>query len=59
MARLQSPSLRRVWVEIANSTISVSVNSVSPSLRRVWVEIYKYRNDYDDEDVTLLAEGVG
>ena len=36
---LESPSLRRVWVEIAMRSESSSP-PVSPSLRRVWVEIW-------------------
>ena len=35
---LESPSLRRVWVEMSICAL-ISAAPVSPSLRRVWVEI--------------------
>ena len=35
---LQSPSMRREWIEIA-VRISADTNNTSPSMRREWIEI--------------------
>ena len=55
---LQSPSMRREWIEIRHSTGIGTVCGSSPSMRREWIEILCgiflcfYRS------VSLHAEGV-
>ena len=54
-----SPSLRRVWVEMAHAGGTLHPHYQSPSLRRVWVEIVREDAGINADRVTLLAEGVG
>ena len=36
---LQSPSMRREWIEIPKQTAAIYAGVASPSMRREWIEI--------------------
>ena len=56
---LESPSMRRVWIEIARPPLRALLPTRSPSMRRVWIEIADMVSDtVDAANVTLHAEGV-
>ena len=49
--RLQSPSMRRVWIEIVTK-LELRLKALSPSMRRVWIEI---KNRLHDADAIRLS----
>ena len=59
ISHYESPSMRRVWIEINQHSQKTNYRFRSPSMRRVWIEIavrgYQYRAGLT---VTLHAEGV-
>ena len=56
--RPESPSMRRVWIEIDFSALLFYGLIPSPSMRRVWIEIETGEHGVYTHTVTLHAEGV-
>ena len=55
----ESPSTRRVWIEIKSAAVSSGLKEVSPSTRRVWIEIISADEIKKQlSKVTLHTEGV-
>ena len=57
ISSLQSPSMRREWIEIAHTKIT-KPEKESPSMRREWIEMYAQLIAEIDKKVSLHAEGV-
>ena len=55
---LQSPSMRREWIEIPKQTAAIYAGVASPSMRREWIEIAVAVVIESAENVSLHAEGV-
>ena len=58
LSDLESPSMRREWIEMQRHLKSRFADSTSPSMRREWIEIFRSDISTLNFVVSLHAEGV-
>ena len=54
----ESPSARKVWIEMTSSYLMSLIFFMSPSARKVWIEMQEDEEDYNASYVTFREEGV-
>ena len=53
-----SPSMRREWIEMTESSFPAPAQVRSPSMRREWIEMQVVKSSWLSRIVSLHAEGV-
>ena len=58
LSKIWSPSMRREWIEMTESSFPAPAQVRSPSMRREWIEMQVVKSSWLSRIVSLHAEGV-